>query len=92
MAYCLFSSFILHLKWGSNKLIEYSLWYLGLNRLPYANPNKEDLYVKKLKLCQEVLSGMSKFESSYSYLNGILHIELADTLVQKLSQMFSGGK
>ena len=72
-------------------------WYnilfdLGLNRLPYANPNKEDLYVKKLKLCQEVLSGMSKFESSYSYLNGILHIELADTLVQKLSQMFSGGK
>ena len=72
-------------------------WYnilfdLGLNRLPYANPNKEDLYVKKLKLCQEVLNGMSKFESSYSYLNGILHIELADTLVQKLSQMFSGGK
>ena len=72
-------------------------WYnilfdLGLNRLPYANPNKEDLYVKKIKLCQEVLSGMDKFESSYSYLNGILHIELADTLVQKLSQMFSGGK
>jgi len=73
-------------------LLQLKVWMLeGLNRLPYANPNKEDLYVKKIKLCQEVLSGMDKFESSYSYLNGILHIELADTLVQKLSQMFSGG-
>ena len=58
--------------------------------MPYENPNKEDTHIKKLKLCQEVLSGMSKFEATYSYLNGILHLELADTIVQKLQQMFSG--
>ena len=32
---------------------------------------------------------MSSFESPYSYLTGILHLELAEMLVQKLTGMFS---
>ena len=45
-----------------------------------------------MKLIQEVIHGMSKFEATYSYLNGILNLELADTILQKLYQMFSGGQ
>ena len=43
----------------------------------------------KVKLIREVISKMSTFENPYSYLNGILHIELAEILVQKLTSMFS---
>ena len=32
---------------------------------------------------------MSKFEAPYSYINGILHTELADTILQKLYGIFS---
>ena len=63
---------------------------LPSNRLPYENPENEDVSIKKIKLIQEVATGMSKFEATYSYLNGILNLELADTILQKLNQMFSG--
>ena len=74
-------------------ILQLKVWMIeGLNRLPYENSNKEDICVKKMKLIQEVMYGMQKFEANYSYLNGILNLELADTIVQKLYQMFGGGQ
>ena len=60
----------------------------GLGRLPYEQKKFEDVQMEKVKMIREVLAKLSLFESPYSYLNGILQIELADTLVQKLTAMF----
>ena len=68
-------------------LLQLKTWMVeGLNRLPYKTEG--DVLLKKLKLIKEVQAGMKPFECTYSYLNGVLSIELTDTIVQKLFQLF----
>lgn len=71
-------------------LLQLKMWMIeGLNRLPYKS-QEEDVLIKKLKLIKQVLQGLQAFEAPYSYVNGILHLEKADTMLMKLQQMFSG--
>ena len=70
-------------------LCQLKIWMIeGLGRLPYEQKKFEDVQLEKVKMIREVLAKLSLFEAPYSYLNGILQIELADTLVQKLTAMF----
>ena len=71
-------------------LCQLKIWMIeGLGRLPFKGKKFEDIQMEKVRLIREVLSKLSLFESPYSYLSGILQVELADMLVQKLQSMFS---
>ena len=71
-------------------LCQLKIWMIeGLGRLPFEGKKFEDIQMEKVRLIREVLSKLSLFESPYSYLSGILQVELADMLVQKLQSMFS---
>ena len=66
------------------------MWLIeGLNRLPYNNAQCQDVLLKKISLIKEIIRGMAPFEAPYSYINGLLHLELTDTIIQKLFSMFS---
>ena len=70
-------------------LLQLKMWLIeGLNRLPYKGECKDILW-KKIQLIRELVQVMSKFEAPYSYINGILHLELTDTIIQKLYGLFS---
>ena len=70
-------------------LLQLKMWLIeGLNRLPYKGGCKDILW-KKIQLIREIIQVMSKFEAPYSYINGILHLELTDTIIQKLYTLFS---
>ena len=73
-------------------LLQLKMWMIeGLNRLP-CEMTKEAILAKKIKLVHEVRKGMDRFESEFSYLNGILAIELVDSIIAKLVLMFSNSE
>ena len=71
-------------------ILQLKMWLIeGLNRLPYNNTQCKDVLLKKISLIKEIIRGMAPFEAPYSYINGLLHLELTDTIIQKLFSMFS---
>ena len=73
-------------------ILQLKMWLIeGLNRLPNGQ-SKEDILLKKLKLIKQVKNGLKNFESTYSYLNGVLNLEMAETILQKLYQIFGGAE
>ena len=71
-------------------ILQLKMWLIeGLNRLPYNNGQCQDILLKKISLIKEIIRGMAPFEAPHSYINGLLHLELTDTIVQKLFSMFS---
>ena len=71
-------------------ILQLKMWLIeGLNRLPYNNAQCQDVLLKKISLIKEIIRGMAPFEAPYSYINGLLHLELTDTIIQKLFSMFS---
>ena len=71
-------------------ILQLKMWLIeGLNRLPYNNTLCKDVLLKKISLIKEIIRGMAPFEAPYSYINGLLHLELTDTIIQKLFSMFS---